>query len=982
MFRRIKQFLPAGRGSIRRRLMAWGLALLGAALVINTIAGSIYTRRQIRKTSAELQFEVASLTANRVHALMLRKIERLQDLAVAMSLHPMGGEEQKLLGLLLLKNDRSFTELAILNESGSELLKFSERRVYLPADLGRPSDSAPFQLSTQGEFYISEVRPTDQAEPYVTMAVPLKAGPRTVVGVLVAKGNLKFLWDLIANSQFSSAGYCYLVDQQGKLIAHRDPSLVLKSMDLRAHPKVRQFLQTRSGDSEPGAEAPGINGQAVLSTYAAVTDLGWAVVAEEPVGIALAELGAVQRHALLLLVFGLLAGAGVIVWVSAKITRPIQQLRAGVRTIRAGNLQHRANIQTSDEIQELAEEFNQMTAALQNSYASLEQQVQERTQAISALYDISTTINQSLELDSVLRQVIKKITEIFRFSATRIFLLNPQESLLELRASFAANAEQCWPKAAFEHGEGIIGRAAESGEPMIFEDIATDPGYARLSFSRATKKAGFRFVAVFPIKTQSRVLGAIVFNGDAPRRLTADETRLIGAMAEHLGVAAQKASLYRQSAVRAQHLAVLNRIGAAVSRSLDLDIILREAVDKIAEALSFDAAWIYQLDPADRQLHMRAYRGLGDEMAKSMATRSIKMGISGQVMESGQRLVFEDIRHNALYQELTRGGKVVALGFHTASAFPIRAKGKVIGTLHVANRTMRHFAPDELQLIESIAQEIGVAVENATLFTELKEKTIELAKMNQELLQATHAKSEFIAAMSHELRTPLHVIIGNADLTSDGFFGELNPEQQKALQKISRNAQVLLKMINNVLAFSEPNAKRMTLEISTVEVEDLIAHARAHVEQINRDNQLEVRWDVDRGIPTLRTDALKLEEILHNIIGNAFKFTTEGGIDVRVRNLAAQERVEFSIADTGIGIEPEDLHKIFDEFEQIKEAHTGQFDGVGLGLSIVKKYLELMQGEIHVESRPGYGSTFTFSVPVSMSHYPDSALLTSGPAER
>jgi signal transduction histidine kinase len=349
-----------------------------------------------------------------------------------------------------------------------------------------------------------------------------------------------------------------------------------------------------------------------------------------------------------------------------------------------------------------------------------------------------------------------------------------------------------------------------------------------------------------------------------------------------------------------------------------------------------------------------------------MAIRPVHAGIGGQVMETGQRLVFEDVLNSRVYQELSRGGKVMALGFQTSSAFPIRAKGKVIGTLHIANRTARHFAPEELALIESIAQEIGVAVENATLFAQVKEKTMELAKTNEELLEATHAKSEFIAAMSHELRTPLHVIIGNVDLTADGFFGELNAEQQKAMQKISRNAQVLLKMINNVLAFSQPEAKRMALEISTIEVEDLISHARAHAEQMNRDNHVEVCWSIEGGIPPIRTDAMKLEEILHNLIGNAFKFTQEGRIEIRARNLHEQERVQFSVADTGIGIEPEDLHKIFNEFEQIKEAHTGRFDGVGLGLSIVKKYLELMEGDIEVESRPGQGSTFTFSVPVSI----------------
>jgi signal transduction histidine kinase len=297
----------------------------------------------------------------------------------------------------------------------------------------------------------------------------------------------------------------------------------------------------------------------------------------------------------------------------------------------------------------------------------------------------------------------------------------------------------------------------------------------------------------------------------------------------------------------------------------------------------------------------------------------------------------------------------------------VRAKDHVIGTLHAANRTMRHFAPDELQLIESIAQEIGVAAENATLFAQVQEATAELAKTNEELREATRAKSEFIAAMSHELRTPLHIIIGNSDLTGDGFFGSINTDQKYALKKISRNARVLLKMINDVLALSRLDAKKMSIDVSTVEVDEIISHARTHVEQINRDNHLEVRWSIDRTIPPLVTDPIKVEEILNNLIGNAFKFTQHGHIEVRVQNIHEQDRVQFTVSDTGVGIEAENLERIFNEFEQVRGGHLANFDGVGLGLSIVKKYLDLLHGEIQVESRPGQGSTFTFSVPRSVS---------------
>jgi signal transduction histidine kinase len=366
-------------------------------------------------------------------------------------------------------------------------------------------------------------------------------------------------------------------------------------------------------------------------------------------------------------------------------------------------------------------------------------------------------------------------------------------------------------------------------------------------------------------------------------------------------------------------------------------------------------------------LHLKAFKGLSAETAESIARRPASAGISGKVFATGQPLLFEDIQNDPGYQQISSRSKFSSLGFVTSGGFPIRAKDKVIGVLHVANKIRRQVVAEEFQLLESIAQEIGVAVENARLFAEVNATTSELLKTNQDLLEATQAKSEFIAAMSHELRTPLNIIIGNSDLTRDGFFGDLNPEQKDALRKVSRNARVLLKMINDVLALSRLEAKKMSLELSTVDIAEIVAHARTHVEQINRDNRLEVRWDVDWNVPPLVTDAMKLEEILQNLIGNAFKFTPCGRVEVRVRSLREQERVQFSVTDTGIGIESENMGKIFNEFEQIREAHTGNFNGVGLGLSIVKKYLELMKGDIHVESKPGEGSTFTFSLPRSLS---------------
>ncbi len=785
-----------------------------------------------------------------------------------------------------------------------------------------------------------------------------------------AEADLSFLWEAIGKIRFGTAGYAYLVDENGNLIAHKDATLVLKRMNLEQVDGVRKFLRNpKRADSTPADEGTGLTGSPVLVTYAPVPELGWSVILEEPLDAALANVEILKRSALVFLIVGLLVGAAIIAWVSQKITRPIQALRQDVATIGAGNLEHRADIKTKDEIEELAAEFNKMTDALQNSYATLEQKVDQRTKEISALYGVTTAVNQSLSLKHILDAVIGKIAEIFHFESTRVYLFNDEMNELDLGASFEGNLEYATATRTFKPGEGIVGRVAESGEPMIFEDTRTDPRYAALSATKAKYSVKQSFFAVFPIKTQSRVFGAILFNARSPRKLTDDETRLLTSMSEQLAVAVEKARLFRQSENRSQQLAVLNTIGAAVSQSLNLELVLKEAIEKMIEALNFDASWIYILGPSAKELRLKAYTGFDENIARLFDRRDLSAGgVSGKIFETGVQLVFEDLQNDVAYNQISPRKKIGSLGFASAAGFPIKVKDKVIGVLHLATKEKRHFAHDELQLIESIAQEIGVAAENARLFEQVNQKTAELGQMNQDLQEANRAKSEFIAAMSHELRTPLNVIMGNAELTGDGFFGEVSPEQKRSMTQIRHHSQFLLKLVNDVLALARLDAKKMTTELTTVNIDEVVSHAKGHVEQLNRLNRLQVSWSVEPDLPTLVTDVTKLEEILQNLIGNAFKFTPRGQIEVRVRNIRELDRIEFSIADTGIGIETHDMERIFSAFEQIREAHTGDFNGVGLGLNIVKKYLELMNGDIRVESEPGEGSTFTFSVPHSISH--------------
>ena len=957
--------VPWHRG-IRRRLLVWGLTLLGGTLISMTIANSIFSRREIQKASAQLQAEIAATTASHIQSFISRKIERLKDTALSMSLYAVDAEQQRLISQVLLANDPSIREVSLINRDGMEILKLSEKQIYLPSDLKNLATQAPFVQAIRGKTFMGPVKTSTQAEPYLSIALPLKHNPPKPSGVLLAEVDLRFLWEEMARAKFGRGGFAYLVDQAGFLIGHPDPSRILQASPLNGLKKVQQFLSTRSLDPTPGEEVKGINDVKVLSTFASVPELGWGVIVEEPVELALAGLARLQRFSAVLLIVGLVLSTIVMLWVSKRITKPIQELRESVMVIGGGNLNHRSHIETRDEIQDLATEFNKMTIALQHSYATLEQKVAQRTKEVSALYSVTTAVNESLALNDILNAIIAKTIETFHFESIRVFLFNDERDALKLQASYATDPEHDTAVRTHKRGQGVIGHVTEIGEPMIFEDVKTDPRYAELSVTQATVNANLGFFAAIPIKTQSRVFGAILFSAQNPRKLAHDETRLLTAMSEHLAVAVEKASLFRESEKRAQQLSVLNSIGEAVNQSLNLDMVLTTAVNKMTEVLSFDASWIYMMDPSGEIFDLKAHNGIDAETVRALARKDNLSGVTEMIFQSGERLVSEDLNDESRDKERPPEISVLDLRFASTAGFPIKAKDKVIGVLHLASKAKHHFALDELQLIESITQEIGVAADNARLFEQVHSKTEELSRTNKELDQANQAKSEFISAMSHELRTPLNVIMGNAELTGDGFWGPINDEQKNSMEKIRHHARFLLKLVNDVLALSRLDAKKMSLELSTVEIDDVLVHVQGHVEQLNRSKRLEVNWDVDPDLPTITSDETKLEEILQNLIGNAFKFTPRGQINLRVKNLPEKRCIEFCVADSGIGIESQDMERIFTAFEQIREAHTGEFNGVGLGLSIVKNYLNLMNGDILVESRPGEGTTFTFTVPHSI----------------
>ncbi len=284
---------------------------------------------------------------------------------------------------------------------------------------------------------------------------------------------------------------------------------------------------------------------------------------------------------------------------------------------------------------------------------------------------------------------------------------------------------------------------------------------------------------------------------------------------------------------------------------------------------------------------------------------------------------------------------------------------------------------NHILLISRDGKEIPIAVSGAPIqsksgqvrgvvvvfhdITERKQAEAVLICAKEAAEAADRTKNDFLATMSHELRTPLNVLLGYIEIFLDGEFGEVSPKQAEVLRRMDQNSRVLSDLITMVLDLNRLDAGQLPVEVNAVRGADLLEEIRAEMQGLCDQSQLPFIWKVEEGLPVIHTDSRKLKVVIKNLVGNAIKFTEKGSvtIDAHARNGG----MEITVTDTGIGIPPEAQALIFEPFRQVSGSDTRLYSGSGLGLHIVQRLLELLEGTVMVESELGRGSTFRVWVP-------------------
>jgi signal transduction histidine kinase len=430
------------------------------------------------------------------------------------------------------------------------------------------------------------------------------------------------------------------------------------------------------------------------------------------------------------------------------------------------------------------------------------------------------------------------------------------------------------------------------------------------------------------------------------------------------------------AAVRNRELERLRHLAAILLAGTDTGRLVEEVASAAADLLEAESGGVTLIVEEGRFLRVAAATGPLAPAVGSLIP--VDRSIVGWVVTNDAPVVTDDLAADPRSYSVPE----LPVTLRTAATVPLRSAGVVIGTVSVYNRRDgRRFGDHDLRLLQILGDQVVVGLDRAAVLEQSRRNERALAAKNIELERATRLKSEFLANMSHELRTPLNAIIGFSDLILEGATGDVSPQQRDFLESVLRNGRHLLALINSVLDLSKIEAGRMTLTLAPTDLREAITGAVSDTASLRASKRQECTVTLDDGPLAVLADGVRVRQVLFNLLSNAAKFTPEGGVigltAVRTRaplplpsDRAGDERrsvtqdvVWIAVADSGIGIAPEEMNKLFHEFSQVESSASRQAQGTGLGLALSKKFVELHGGRIGAESVPSKGSTFWFILP-------------------
>jgi signal transduction histidine kinase len=655
------------------------------------------------------------------------------------------------------------------------------------------------------------------------------------------------------------------------------------------------------------------------------------------------------------------AGAcGVFLYINRSIIRRLQKLSEGMRGSVDG---HTATISISgnDEIADMAKAADFFITSIEQREKGLRESLQQQTATADVLKVISRS---TFDLQAVLDTLSESAARLC--DADHVWLFRREGDTYRWAASYghAKEAHERIKQHTLslrlspERGS-VVGRTVLEGRPVHITDVLADPEYTQ---TESQKLARYRTLLGAPLLREGVPIGVITLQRLDVRPFTEKQIELVTTFADQAVIAIENVRLFGEVQARTRELAqsveelrALGEVTQAVNSTVDLETVLTTIVAKATQLSGTEAGAIYVFEDANQEFRLRATYGLDDAIVAELRDSHIRIGETAisDAVERRTPIQIPDIQSDpsATLDVILRAG------FRALLFVPLLGTDRIVGALVVRRKQPGEFPNSTVELLQTFAAQSVLAIQNARLFRELEDKS-------RQLQVASEHKSQFVSSVSHELRTPLNAIIGLTEMMVSNAARFGTEKAQEPLQRVHRAGTHLLGLINQVLDLSKIEAGKLELNPQSVVLVPLIEEVVGTARQLAEQNKNRLVVEAQENLGQLTVDAMRLRQILLNLLSNACKFTKEGEVALRARRVAkGRDWIEIAVADTGIGMTAEQQAKLFEEFSQAEGSTAQRYGGTGLGLAITRKLAHMMGGDVTVTSEPGKGSVFTVRLP-------------------
>ena len=637
------------------------------------------------------------------------------------------------------------------------------------------------------------------------------------------------------------------------------------------------------------------------------------------------------------------------------------------------------NAFTDSDLRLLTTITNSMSVALENARLfdetnRLLKETEQRTAELAVINSVQEGLVREMNMQAIYDLVGNRICELFDTQTVLIRTFNHREQLenwhfvIEKGQRFYSN-----PRPIMWANKLMI----DTKQPLLINDnyIETAKEHGSPGVSKGLPPKSALFV---PMIVGDIVKGSVSLqNVEKENAFTESDLRLLTTLTNSMSVALENARLFDESnrllgeaKQRAAELSTVNSISKALASQLNADDLIKMVGDQLRDLFKANIVYLALLNPKTRMINFPYQYG------DNMAPLKLGEGLTSKIILNGEPLLI-----NKDLQELRLQMGIQQIGVPAASylGVPIPVGDENIGVLSVQSTEHENrFNENDLRLLSTIASSVGVALNNATLFEDVKQAKMEAEASGKAAEKANEAKSAFLSTVSHELRTPLTSVLGFAKIIRKRLEEKIfpivdkkDPKTEKTIGQISENLHVVISegerlthLINDVLDLAKIEAGKMEWNQENVSMSEVAERAIASTSALFDQKALTLVKDIDTNIPDITGDKDKLIQVIINLISNSVKFTDKGSVTCRVTK--RNDEIVVSISDTGIGIAPEDFDAVFEQFKQVGgDTLTDKPKGTGLGLPICKEIVEHHGGRIWLESEVGKGSTFSFALPVN-----------------